>query len=1213
MPISAPETFQKYLRRAFINNSFEEMSTHKTLRDTWENSFSYLQYTQREMCNFTPYHINLSGKDEYTGNPRKMYFNKAYKPCIDVDRRIINITKDEGVYKKSEFYKKELSAEVLSNNKELFNKLPVILIDSIVVMDYKVVIYDQYLTIILPTNVAFLFKYLRNSENDKRIYTDSDVNILLIPNVYYTEYITHFPKWISIENGMRINITEDIPEEIQNTPGILMCSMYIEDTTIKKQFPRHNVRLDGTIQWDHRLHTEKNDFNYKNATTLMEVSRDAVTNQYYCSPTPDIVEKINNRNPKLAIHINLIFFKDLHVHEYYTSDKLADVCETSSGNEATIACIMKDRDKPWNMAIPIENLLLFKRNNPNSGYKFLYSLDNIQGFYPNFYRIKDPNMEEGNQYKLYYFYKPCYDLHYTCIHDFYFYLLSVKCGNDFLYNLEENIDKLYRHIEDIYPEDSDNFEEFNDTLLHILTYYSYIHRYKDLDMIHNFYNSVNPYKGRSTEYKSERLLEYTKYEPYVLRDYVLEQKKKGAPFFIYANAMDLEGRLRNDTNQEFENMPDKAYTFTEPHYVFSAINNEPFDHPANMRVFVDGLFVMDLYLQRNEFTQYFYIPARLVNNNSVIEIEYVKSFYMEKKLTFTSMDQKETITCAANDPASLPTLADLVIYDDLEVDQPIHRYEYRHFDVSVKNEVGEFATSIGTRKNKLRFVHMDKFTMKPATDVILNKPLKIRLSKSAEGIRYIVPRDGRLFLEFVDNTFGYNKEYLRIFVNGRLLPRELYVFYPMYHYPRIKFLYDLHKDDVLYIDITPYRYRQVYHKQDIFNSGVLEYPDETDTETIETYESDWVLPNPYRVVDYDFCDENQQVSTSEALQPKVVNGYQSTDGTFYTVRGHIYMHYDADGYFIEKIIDDNETKAAIKNNIYEPIQKTVYISHEASDKNYVTKIREKLPLDGIIDLRKIFKKPFDLRYYDMYLNGRRLSACNCYIIDPWTIKLTGVHSTYNLLIFEKERDYEYYGLEYQVKQMYFAVTDLLEKGFITKEERDKIIKFVTDQQEDGHKCNESTLIENEPDEFNPGFFDKYMYFFFDMYYYKYLILKNYINPDIAAISKLVMIDWFEEIYDWYANNPYDNSHADEPNGKLRRERYIDCICLNPDLFIVGLGNPTTGRHHGQRLYALGHLNEVPAEVLRQHIEIAREVTVDKLRKDDLEMDKYLEVRRCLYV
>ena len=1146
MPMKTPESFHKYLRRAFINNSFGEVSSHVAAKHAWENSFSYLQYTQREICNFTYYHVNLQGKSEDVGNPRKVYFNKAYKPSIDVDRRIINITKDESDYKKSEFYKKEIDAETISNNPLLFNKLPVIVVDNHVIMDYKVLIYDQYLTISLPTTVAFIFQYKRSENGDKRIYSDSDIHILLIPNKGYKQITVDTS---TLKNTHNISIDKSNLNLPLDSNGIMMCSFYITKPEEKRIYPKHNVRTDGTIQWDHRFGTKKDDFDFEASTMLYDMSE--TEDSFTCELPQEAIDKINS-NPNGTTYIHMIFFNNLHCHEYYTSDKLAHVYGDSS---STLACIMKNSREPWNMSIPIENVLLFKQNSTNN--KILYNLDNIEGFYPNFYKIIDKDMSLSDEYKLFYFYTPGYDLHYTCIHDFFFYFISLRkdSSTDFIENLEEYMDKLYNKLEDLPLSDEVSNEDFYETLLHILTYYSYIHRYKDLDMVHNFYNSVNPYAGRSAEYKSERLLDYTKYEPYVLRDYVLEQKKKGAPFIIFTKSLNLEDRLRNDTNEEFENIPDKAYTFEEPHYVFSAINNEPFDHPSNMRVFVDGLFVMDLYLQRNEFTQYFYIPARLVTDDSVIEVEFVKRFYMEKKLTFTSMDQKETIVCAANDPVSLPTLADLVIYDDLEFDQPIHRYEYRHFDVSVKNEAGEFATSIGTRNKKLRFVHLDKFTMKPATEEVLNKPLKIRLSKSAEGIRYIVPRDGRLFLEFVDNTFGYNKEYLRIFVNGRLLPREEYVFYPMYHYPRIKFLYDLHKDDVLFIDVTPYRYRQICYLPDIYNTGVLEYRKLQRGVTPDPYPYEWVDSIAKRVVSYDFYDYNHQISSKEANNP---------DG----------------------------------------------------EKEIMMKIREKLPLDGVLDLRKIINKPFDLRYYDIYLNGRKLNLENCHVIDPWTIKLNNVHSTSNLLIFEKERDYEYYGLKYETKQLYYAVSELLEKGYITKEERDKIINFAIKENEtddQNYNENDEVLIDEEPDEFNPGFFDKYIYFFFDMFYYKYLILKQYINPDIASISKLVMLDWFEEIYDWYVNNPYDNSHEDEPNGKIRRERYIDCICLNPDLYIVGLGPENSDNyHHGQRVYSLGHLNEVPQNILDEIISIKREITVDKLRKDDLEMDKYLEVREDAY-
>ena len=50
----------------------------------------------------------------------------------------------------------------------------------------------------------------------------------------------------------------------------------------------------------------------------------------------------------------------------------------------------------------------------------------------------------------------------------------------------------------------------------------------------------------------------------------------------------------------------------------------------------------------------------------------------------------------------------------------------------------------------------------------------------------------------------------------------------------------------------------------------------------------------------------------------------------------------------------------------------------------------------LVDLRTYINKPFDIRYYDVYMNGRKLSIPNVYFVDPWSITLTNLKSNYNL-------------------------------------------------------------------------------------------------------------------------------------------------------------------------------------------------------------------------
>ena len=1053
MSISSPEILHKYVRRAFVNNSFGELSTHLALKKTWDNSFSYLAYTQQAMVGFKEYSVDLTQSDENTRGLHRLYFDNSYKPCFDVGREIINIC-DEEDYRKSEYYKKKIPYLDIVNHPEIFKKLPIVVIDDHVIWDYTIYITDENSTIYLPISSNFIFQYERNTENDRRIYNSHRLRLLLVDNIYYQRFAVK-KEALGYENNT-ITITETlIHDQIE---GSQKSELY---TAIEKPFPTDNGIMFCSIH----IPDEKKK-HYEVGTMMIDMVK--TSDGYQAHLTDDIAELLNNTTN--TFYVSVFFLKNLYKHTYYTGNDYA----ISNNGEANLACILKNKTEPHHMPIPIENCILFKKSVSGGGYSLLHNVDNLDLYYPFFYHISDESQQDGDMYKLFYFYQPGYDLHYTCIHDFFFYFLSMKCNN-LIDNLEEMVDKLFRN--EIVPySNEDEQNEFHDTLLHVLTYYSYIHRYKDLDLIHNFNSHrADIWEGKSVEYKSEVLLDFVKREPFVLRDYVLEQKKKGVSAYIFTNTIDLESRERDDTSQEF---PDEInqITFDEPCYVFSLLNNEEDDHHANVRVFVDGIFVMkELIQKRNEFAEYLYIPKSLVCEDSFIEIEYVRGFYFEKNVEFTSMDDVETITLASRDENVLPTNADLVIYDNLETGT-IHRYDPAFFDVNLVNEHGEFKTSIGSIKKRLRFVTLNKFKIQANDEEVLNKPLKIRLSKSAEGIRYIVPRDSdELFLEFVDNTFGYSKDFIRVYVNGRLMPREMYVFYPMYHYPRIRFIYEVKKDDIIYIDVSPYRYTQIYYKEDIS------------------------------------------------------------------------------------------------------------------------------PTDDLLDLRTIINKPFDIRYYDMYINGRKLSINNAITIDPWTVKLVNLHSSYNLLILEKERDYEYYGLDYSVKQFFFTIDELVSKGFVSEEEKKKLIDFMVDKNKhDDLVINENTNEEDK--EYYPGIMDKYIYYILDMFYYQEFIPKTFVNPDIAQFSLLVLIDMYQEIYELYITSPLDATCDDEVNARERRAEYIDALCIDPDLIFKGIGT-----NNAQLVYAVGHLNELTQELLRMSVEIKTQKTIDKYIKDDLEKDD-LEVK-----
>lgn len=1038
MPENSTDLMQQYLRRAFINNSYNSSSTHMSLRKTFDNSFSYLYSLQNSYIEYEEHFIDIKKADENIRELNRLYFNKSYKPCFDIDKNLINICNYEA-YRGSRYYKQKISFDDIVKNPDIFLKIPVVIIDDHTIWDYQLLLTDDYSTFILSLPSNFVFEYERSNNTDKRVYKEHKVRIMIIENIFYQR--------------IRIN---------HNTNPSVFLNNSTKTLTIKKSLLKSIPANVGILFGSFHIPNKGKDYELGSMLIDFHISE----NDIYVDLTDDLLNLLSDT--KETYYLSLCFFNKLKRYISYEGHSYI----SSDGNEVNLVVLEKNsltlNSTPYDMPIPIENCIIMKQQHGKSGYELIHNSDSIELFYPNIYHIIDDH-KKGDKYKLFYFYHEGYNLKYTCIHDFYFYYLKNKFKTSTFASI---IDLIYRNKINLSNMNESQQKEFKETFLYILRYYSYIHKYGDIDFIYQYNQGNQNIKSiESFKYKNETLRDWMKKEPFVLRDYVYEQKNKGSSFYIFTNTLDLNSRLRNDISTEFPD-DDTPTTFDEPHYVFSTINNNDFDNNLNIRVFVDGLFVINLYQKKKQFTEYIYIPSSLVSDDSFIEVEYVKPFYFDKEVTFNSLTDKKEFIINCQDKSLIPTLADTVCFNNDEDD--IHtRYDINFFNINIKNEYGEFKTSNGTENHPLRFVNMTKFTLTPNSEVVINKPLRIRLSKLDEGIKYIVPHDGEIFLEFVDNNFGYHKDFIRVYQNGRLMPRQKYMFYPMYYYPRIRFLDEMKKGDILYIDVSPYRYTQIYYQEDIS------------------------------------------------------------------------------------------------------------------------------PSNDIFDLKNIIKKPFDIKYYDVYLNGRKLSLNNIITIDPWTIKFLNLHSIYNLLIFEKERDDEYYAVTYTEDQFYFSVEELFKKSFITEDEKTKILDFIIENRKEKDLIIHPNTNEEKKEDYTP-ISGKYIYFLFDSYYYDELMPKTFMNPDIQQVSLIVMIEWFKEIYDLYHAKPF--SCDDEENAMIRRQKYIDAICLDPDKFFDG-----DNTDNSQIVYAVGHLNEIPNDILNQEVTIKKEVTIDKYIKDELESDENWEV------
>ena len=178
------------------------------------------------------------------------------------------------------------------------------------------------------------------------------------------------------------------------------------------------------------------------------------------------------------------------------------------------------------------------------------------------------------------------------------------------------------------------------------------------------------------------------------------------------------------------------------------------------------------------------------------------------------------------------------------------------------------------------------------------------------------------------------------------------------------------------------------------------------------------------------------------------------------------------------------------------------------------------------------------------MNGRKLSSNNVFTITPWQITLVNLKSTSNLVIFEKERDYAYFGLDYTSDIYYFSINDIFDSSFIKEEEKNKLIKDIIDDKKDDRLNIYPNTDDEEPLDFSD---EDVIYAIFNIFYFYELIPKGYVNPDVLQFNKEVIQSVYEEIYNNYFRSSYDDSNTEEE--RLRRINYPSVLSLDPDVYI----------------------------------------------------------------
>ena len=210
-------------------------------------------------------------------------------------------------------------------------------------------------------------------------------------------------------------------------------------------------------------------------------------------------------------------------------------------------------------------------------------------------------------------------------------------------------------------------------------------------------------------------------------------------------------------------------------------------------------------------------------------------------------------------------------------------------------------------------------------------------------------------------------------------------------------------------------------------------------------------------------------------------------------------------------------------------------------------------------------KPFDIRYYDVYLNGRKLSLNNVISISPWKIALVNTKSKYHLHIFEKERDYEYFGTEFKSNTKYYTIDDLLSSDYVLEDEKKLLIDKIIEDTKDPNLTNVSNEnTETEIDYEVVGKETIEMYTFYN----SIVVPSKFINPDQLQLNKYYIEASYPTLDSMYYSKPTDFARNDYENE--RKSNYEGAYLLDPDNFMEGADIT----NNNFIVYPITHLNTV---------------------------------------
>ncbi len=1128
----ALKSSEKFLQTALTNNTFDIDALDKALRMTLDNSFSYLYRLQRNTIPYEEYFYttrNVKEQPDYGD----LYLDKKERVCVNIPAELI-LTNAREKYRRSSLFKEEIPLSTLKSDHVLFERFPVIIIDNKVLRDFYVKIYDDFFTLILPFKRDFLYLKTFNNEEWNYNYIEHTISVQIINNTFYEDLTTN--TGMLNMNSLDGSSFDRIKASYLTSSGITLPNEY-KGTMFAILF--FNEDQLGTRPQE------------------ISVNEDGDYIVNYDEETKDLLSSYTGK-----ITIRFLFYRYLYRHKSYRYDgndyksSFIPIREKNDSVQSELFLISDKDDKLYGMPVPTENLLIYKKDNETN--KIIHFPNtNARISYPNVYRVEE-NVNVGDALQVFYFYIPPYDLSYKYMYQFYYAYLKYKWSDYSLekimnmlyfndYNLEDDL--MLKELPELKKHEKEIFVDPEESRLGL--FYDWVldpeNRYKSVEQLEEEFNEAHKNDDELIDQMTdEEKAEYLeKMKPIRLEDFKntfdfivdrpikeyyydemdyskkymdtlppLEYKVKKLQEFINDNFNGLHDYIlaqqqvtnKYDFTKE-EACLDKRYTeinvatgdkLIEPCYLFQISKEDP-NVMLTARIFVDGLFISNFIYDRYEYNDHLYVPVDMVPNDvKYFEIEVFPSLVQNETVTFTTENPSVIIDFESTDLIQ-PTLSDLFFHFGKE--KTIERIPIDWFRLEV----------VSTRYN---------YYVTPSELI---------------GI-YKLP-DGTYYNEF-GCFFNYEGQRIREkdisieelnekISSGEVSPAETY---------RTSDLMEIERDqDYVTFDKIVTDGGSIINRE---NKGV-----------------NFTILRKIKITALNADLFGKEVSIGISKEP-----YYFTKTAQNTCFPIIDIHAEnldpVDEYTrvfkngrlrSRNRYDFRKFDGKLQLRALESLGKREMLTVDITPyRNRLVYYNDELTSD-LVDLRGYIDKPFDLRYYEVYLNGRKLNKLNIFPISPYEFKLAGIHSYYNLEVYERDKDWEYFDISFD---NYFTLSNLIRETYMQSDIKKELIHDITGDTLPNENTEEKEPWSRENDTYT---------IIFSLFYYERVVSLGHLNPEEAQFN----IEDIKKNYD-IIDKLY----------RVQNDKGEDVYLLNPDIYYKP-DNPSSKERW--RVFLLG--NRDPEEFL----------------------------------